>query len=317
MKAVVLKAVVARLRAATDSDVADAARRSPAAMTAALVLLTLCAVALCADWIAPFGPVDGATPSAANALTPPLTLDPITGERFWLGTDALGRDMLSTTLYGLRISVFVALTAALVAVTLGVGLGLLAGSVGGWIDAAAMWVADMQTSFPSIMIAMLIFAAANGLIPHDARGESAIWALTLAISLSAWPPYARAVRDAATREMGKSYIAAARLAKRSGVAIMVWHVLPNVVRPALSLAAASLSLALIAETTLSYLGVGAPPTQPSLGALIRLGQDYLFTGEWWILAVPAATLLALASSATVLGYWLGERLRDATPPRPR
>jgi peptide/nickel transport system permease protein len=234
-----------------------------------------------------------------------------TGETFTLGTDDQGRDLLSAIIFGLRVSLFVGLTAVILAMVLGVSLGLLAGYRGGWVDSVIMRAADIQVTFPSILIAMLIFGIARGLLPPDLRDELAITVLIIAIGLSEWVPFARTVRGTTMVEKEKEYVKAARLIGLSGRQIMLRHILPNVLSPVLVIATITLALAIIAEATLSFLGVGAPPTEPSLGTLIRIGQDFLFSGEWWILLFPAATLLALALSVNLLGDWL----RDTLNPR--
>ena len=232
---------------------------------------------------------------------------------FLMGTDDQGRDVFSTILYGMRISLFVGASAVLFAMTLGIVLGLIAGYFEGWSGTIIMRIADVQLTFPSILVAMLIFGIAKGFTPIEYRDQMAIWVLILAIGLSDWVQFARVVRGATLVEKRKDYVAAAKLIGRSSFAIMVRHILPNALSPVLVIATISLALAIISEATLSFLGVGAPPTQPSLGTLIRIGQGYLFSGEWWILFFPACTLLALALSVNLLGDWL----RDALNPRLR
>ncbi|NNE79383.1 MAG: ABC transporter permease, partial [Silicimonas sp.] len=217
----------------------------------------------------------------------------------------------STILYGMRISLFVGFAAVILGLVIGVTLGLVAGYFGGWSDAIIMRIADIQLTFPSILVAMLIFGVAKGFTPVEYRDQLAIWVLILSIGLSDWVQFARVVRGATLVEKGKEYVQAARLIGRGTLPIMFRHILPNVLSPVLVIATINLALAIIAEATLSFLGVGAPPTQPSLGTLIRIGQNYLFSGEWWILFFPAGTLLALALSVNLLGDWL----RDALNPK--
>ncbi|WP_299350792.1 ABC transporter permease [uncultured Shimia sp.] len=300
-----------RLRRALDSDLYYAFRRSPVAMVSAAVSLLLILSAVFAPLIATTNPFDPTSLNLMNGFTPPMTPNAFTGESFLLGTDDQGRDVFSTILYGMRISLFVGFSAVLFAVILGIFLGLLAGYFGGWIDSFIMRTADVQLTFPSILVAMLIFGIAKGITPIEHRDQMAIWVLILAIGLSDWVQFARVVRGATLVEKNKDYVSAARLIGRRPSAIMLRHILPNILSPVLVIATISLALAIIAEATLSFLGVGAPPTQPSLGTLIRIGQGYLFSGEWWILFFPACTLLALALSVNMLGDWL----RDVLNPR--
>ena len=302
-----------RLRRLLDSDLWASFIRSKVTVVAAAVTLTLMSSAVLAPAIAPTNPHDPASLNLMNGFTPPLAPNAFTGESFLMGTDDQGRDVFSAILYGLRISLFVGVMAVALAMLIGVTLGLIAGYVGGWIDAVIMRVADIQLTFPSILVAMLIFGIAKGFTPPDMRDEMAIWVLIFAIGLSDWVQFARTVRAAAMVEAKKEYVAAARLIGRAPGAIMLRHVAPNTMGPVLVIATISLALAIIAEATLSFLGVGAPPTEPSLGTLIRIGQGFLFSGEWWILFFPAATLLLLALSVNLLGDWL----RDALNPRLR
>lgn len=303
--------VPSRMRRALDSDLFHAFKRSPVAMVSAVVAAVLILSAVFAPLIAPTNPFDPASLNLMNGFTAPMAPNAFTGETFLLGTDDQGRDVFSTILYGMRISLFVGFAAVLFAVVLGIFLGLLAGYFGGWADSFIMRAADVQLTFPSILVAMLIFGIAKGITPVENRDQMAIWVLILAIGLSDWVQFARVVRGATLVEKGKDYVSAARLIGRKPYAIMLRHILPNILSPVLVIATISLALAIIAEATLSFLGVGAPATQPSLGTLIRVGQGFLFSGEWWILFFPACTLLALALSVNMLGDWL----RDALNPR--
>ncbi|MEM7377914.1 MAG: ABC transporter permease [Pseudomonadota bacterium] len=285
-------------------------RHAPLAMVALLTVCALVGVAVFAPWVAPHNPFDPATLNLMNAFTPPGEANAFTQQRFVLGTDDQGRDILSTILHGLRVSLFVGFAAVGLGMLIGVSLGLISGYVGGWVDALIMRIADVQLTFPSILVAMLIFGIAKGITPVAYRDEVAIWVLILAIGLSDWVQFARVVRGATLVEREKEYVQAAQLIKRSAVSIMVRHILPNVLSPVLVIATISLALAIIAEATLSFLGIGAPPTQPSLGTLIRVGQGFLFSGEWWILFYPSLTLLILALAVNLLGDWL----RDALNP---
>ncbi|WP_372611709.1 ABC transporter permease [Aquicoccus sp.] len=302
-----------RLRRTWDSDLFWSFRNAPVAMASSFVVIVLILGAVLAPLIAPHDPFSPGTLNLMNGFTPPGQANAMTGDMFLLGTDDQGRDVFSTILYGMRISLFVGFSAVLLAMVLGVTLGLLAGYVGGWTETIIMRVADVQLTFPAILVAMLIFGIAKGITPPEYRDEMAIWVLILAIGLSDWVQFARVVRGATLVEKNKEYIQAARLIGRTPFSIMLRHILPNVLNPVLVIATISLALAIIAEATLSFLGVGAPPTKPSLGTLIRIGQEFMFSGEWWILIFPAATLLALALSINLLGDWL----RDALNPRLR
>lgn len=295
------------------SDFMYSFRRAPVAVASFAVVTLMVLAAICAPLIAPYNPFDPASLNLMNGFSAPMQPNAFTGDSFWLGADDQGRDVFSTILYGLRVSLFVGAAAVLLAMVLGITLGLLAGYVGGWTESIIMRIADVQLTFPAILVAMLIFGVAKGITPVEYRDQMAIWVLILAIGLSDWVQFARVVRGATLVEKNKDYVAAARLIGRTGPAIMLRHILPNVLSPVLVIATISLALAIIAEATLSFLGVGAPPTQPSLGTLIRIGQGFLFSGEWWILLFPSLTLLALALSVNLLGDWL----RDALNPRLR
>jgi len=304
-------AAPSRVSRAWQSDFAHKFRHSPVAIISFSVMALLMLGALFAPLIAPHDPFDPGTLNLMNGFSAPGVPNAFTGETFSLGTDGQGRDVFSTILYGMRISLFVGFAAVLFAMILGVTLGLIAGYMGGWTETIIMRAADVQLTFPAILVAMLIFGIAKGITPVEYRDQMAIWVLILAIGLSDWVQFARVVRGATLVEKNKEYVQAARLIGRRSGAIMLRHILPNVMSPVLVIATISLALAIIAEATLSFLGVGAPPTTPSLGTLISIGQGFLFSGEWWILFFPAVTLLALALSVNMLGDWL----RDALNPR--
>ena len=299
------------LRRAKESDLYWSFRQSPVAIVSAFVAITLILAAIFAPLIAPYNPFDPSTLNLMNGFSKPGEPNAFTGETFILGTDDQGRDMLSTILYGMRISLFVGFMAVIFAMVLGVTLGLIAAYIGGRTDAIIMRIADVQLTFPAILVAMLIFGIAKGFTPIHLRDQMAIWVLIVSIGLSDWVQFARVARGAALVEKQKEYVEAAILIGRTPTAIIFRHILPNVLSPLLVIATISLALAIIAEATLSFLGVGAPPTEPSLGTLIRIGQGFLFSGEWWILFFPALTLLLLALSVNLLGDWL----RDALNPK--
>ena len=277
----------------------------------ALLVLTACVLlAVLAPWLASQNPFDPAALDLLDAFTRPGEAG-ISGRTDWLGADDQGRDVLSAILYGLRMSVLVGGVSVLLSMLIGVGLGVLAGYRGGWVDALIMRLADVQLTFPVLLVALLSFGIARGALPAGYRDDMAIYVIIAAIALSDWVQYARTVRGAVMVEKQKDYVAAARLLGRPPPVILCQHILPNVLAPVLVIGTISLALAIVAESTLSYLGVGLPSTQPSLGTLIRIGQGFLFSGEWWILLFPALMLLALALSVNLVGDWL----RDALDPR--
>jgi peptide/nickel transport system permease protein len=300
-----------RLKAWANSDVGHSFRSSPVAMGAALLAFICVFCAVFAPWVAPHNPFDLTTLELSNARLPP-SWSGGGNPSFFLGTDDQGRDILSALMYGTRISLAVGLASVLLSVGVGVALGLLAGFVGGWLDALLMRMCDVMLSFPSILVALLIAGVGRALFPN-AHDSLAFGVLILSISLTGWVQYARTVRGSTLVERNKEYVHAARVTGVSGARIMRRHVLPNVLGPVLVLATIQGATAIITEATLSFLGVGAPPTSPSLGTLIRVGNDYLFSGEWWITIFPGAMLVVIALSVNLLGDWL----RDALNPRLR
>jgi len=300
--------LIARLR---DSDLWWSFSRSPLTVAAALVTVLFVVGALFAPWLAPHDPFDPRTLKLLDAFTPPVwTAD---GKPdYLLGTDNQGRDVLSTIMYGGRISLLVSLAAIALSVTFGVGLGLAAGFRGGWVDTLIMRVADIQLTVPAILIALTLDGVARVALPrmHD---QFAVWVLVLSIGFANWPQFARVTRATTLAEKSKDYVSAARIIGISGTKIALKHVLPNALGPVLVIATIGLALAIIAEASLSFLGVGMPPTQPSLGTLIRIGNAFLFSGEWWIVIFPALALMVLSLAVNLLGDWL----RDALNPKLR
>ncbi|WP_127996997.1 ABC transporter permease [Piscinibacter defluvii] len=301
----------AALRRFFDGDLWHSFRASPVAMAAAVIALVCAAGAFLAPWFAPHDPFDLATLELADARLPPAWADEGRA-KYLLGTDDQGRDVLSALMYGARISLVVGLASVLLSMALGVSLGLLAGFVGGRLDALLMRICDVMLSFPSILVALLIDGVGRALFPN-AHDTLAFAVLILAIALPGWVPYARTVRGSTLVERRKEYVQAARLIGVPPLRIMRRHVLPNVLGPVLVLATIQVATAILIEATLSFLGVGVPPTQPSLGTLIRNGNDALFSGEWWVTIFPGAVLVLIALSVNLLGDWL----RDALNPRLR
>ena len=297
---------------AWDSDLAYSFRRSPVAMISAIVLAICLFCAVFAPWVAPHNPFDLRTLNLSDALKPP-SWEAEGNPAFLLGTDDQGRDVLSAIMFGARISLAVSFAAVALAMILGVSLGLLAGYVGGRVDAVIMRIADVQLSFPAILIALLIDGVARVMLPRGSHDNVALAVLIIAIGLSNWVQYARTVRGSTMVEKSKEYIQAARVIGLSPLAIMRRHLLPNVLGPMLVIATINMATAITTEATLSFLGVGVPVTQPSLGTLIRVGNDFLFSGEWWITIFPGIALVVMVLSINLLGDWL----RDALNPRLR
>jgi peptide/nickel transport system permease protein len=303
---------IAGLKKALDSDIFYSFTRSPTVVVAAIVTIIYITASMTAPWIAPHQVFDVKTIDLMDAFTPPAWL-PDGLAKFPLGTDDQGRDVLSTILFGSRVSLLVAFASIFLAMIIGVGLGLISGYAGGRTDAFIMRIADIQLTFPAILIALLINGLARGFLPQGLHDEVAIYVLIIAIALARWVQFARTVRSSTMVEKNKEYVKAARVIGRHPAAIMFQHVLPNVTGPVLVIATISLALAVIIEASLSFLGVGVPSTQPSLGTLIRIGNNYLLSGEWWMTIFPSGALIVLVLSINLLGDWL----RDALNPKLR
>ncbi len=293
-----------------DSDFVYSFRRTPSAMVSAAALLLFILVALFAPWLAPQNPFDPAALELANARLPPAWL--ADGQlRFPLGTDGQGRDLLSVLMFGLRISLLVSFCATLFSLVIGVTLGLVSGYAGGRIDNLIMRLADMQLSFPTILVALLIDGLSRALLPRSVHEQLALFVVVFAIGISTWVQYARTVRGATLVEKSKDYVHAAKLIGMGPLRILFKHVLPNVLGPVLVIATLSLGLGILTEATLSFLGLGVPPTSPSLGTLIRIGNEVLFSGEWWVTVMPGVCLVILVLAINLLGDWL----RDVFNPK--
>jgi peptide/nickel transport system permease protein len=294
------------------SEAVRALRRSKVAAVAAIVLVLAVGAAAFASWVAPYDPYDLRSLDLANALVPPAWLD---GGRttYWLGTDDQGRDLWSAILYGARISLAVGIASVALAVAIGVALGLVAGYAGGRVDALIMRFADVQLSFPAILIALLIDGVARAALPQAAQSHAALAVLVVSIAAANWVQYARSVRSSTLVEKRREYVQAARVIGIRPLAIMRRHLLPNVLGPVVVLATINVATAIVTEATLSFLGVGVPVTEPSLGSLIRIGNDFLFSGEWWITIFPGTALVVLVLAINLVG----DALRDALDPRAR
>lgn len=300
----------ARLAALADkNDVVYSFVTTPAAWFSAAVLVVLVAAALLAPWLSSVNPFDLGSLDVTDAHLPPAWAEE--GDaRFWLGTDDQGRDLLSAILYGLRLSLSISLVSVVLSIVIGVGLGVTAGFAGGWIDTVLMRVCDVMLSFPAILVALLADGILRSAFPGAAHESVAYFVLIFAITLSGWVPYARTVRGLTLVEKGKEFVMAAELIGEKKLTVMRRHILPNVLGPVFVLAAVNVATAVMTEATLSFLGVGVPPTTPSLGTLIRIGNDYLFSGEWWICIFPGIVLIAVVLAVNLLGDWL----RDAVNP---
>lgn len=295
-----------------DSDLWWDFKHSPLVMTSAAITALMFLVALFAPQVAPYDPFDMASIDLLDALRPPAWAEG--GSLAYLfGTDDQGRDVFSTILYGSRISLLVGFLSVIMAMLIGVLVGLIAGYKGGWLDAVLMRIADIQLSFPAILVALLIDGVVRGILPRGAHEELAVLVLIVAIGLSFWVQFARTVRGSTLVERTKEYVLAAQVTGLPDTLIVFRHILPNVMGPVLVIATIQLALAIIIEATLSFLGVGVPPTSPSLGTLIRIGNDYLFSGEWWITVFPGLALIVLVLAVNFLGDWL----RDALNPKLR
>jgi peptide/nickel transport system permease protein len=295
-----------------DSDIWYSFKKSRVTVIAACVTAVIILSAIAAPLIAPHTPFDPATLDLMDAFTPPFWYDDGTS-KFLFGTDDQGRDLFSTIMYGSRISIFVGFASILLAMIIGITLGLLSGYIGGAVETFIMRIADVQISFPAILIAMLIYGVALSLLPNERHDDMTVWVLILAIGLANWVNFARTVRGSTLVEKNKEYVQSARVIGRKRATIMFRHILPNVMGPVLVIATIGLAIAILTEATLSFLGVGVPPTKPSLGTLIRIGQDFLFAGEWWIVIFPGAALAVLVLAVNLLGDWM----RDALNPKLR
>jgi peptide/nickel transport system permease protein len=301
-----------RVAAVFDNDLLHSFFRNKVAMLAALVTVIIMIAALLAPWIAPHDPFDLTQLNLLDSNSPPAWMEG-GDRRFLLGTDDQGRDIFSTILYGSRLSLTVGFLSVAFAAVLGIALGLIAGYTGGTTDSVIMRIADVQLTFPAILIALLIDGTARAMFGEQRNEQLVFWVLVLSIGLSFWVQYARTVRGSTLVEKNKEYVQAARLIGIHPIKILFRHVLPNVMGPVLVIATINLVLAIILEATLSFLGVGLPPTQPSLGTLIQIGNKYLFSGEWWIAIFPGMVLASLALAVNLLGDWL----RDALNPKLR
>lgn len=298
------------LRRFWESDLMWSFRHTPYAVVSLTLVMVVFAVALLANWTAPHSPFDLASFNLLDSELPPMWVDGGSAT-FPLGTDTQGRDILSLIIYGARLSLFVGFASVCFALVVGVSLGLLSGYAGGWVDALIMRTADVKLSFPAILVALLINGVARGFLPPDYHNSIAIPVLIFSIGMSGWVHYARTVRGVVMVERKKEYVQAAHIVGRNGFQVAVLHVLPNTMSPVTVIATINLATAILLESTLSFLGVGVPPTEPSLGTLIKVGSEYMFSGIWWMTVFPSILLVVLVLAVNLFGDWL----RDALNPR--
>lgn len=301
-----------RLTRVWDSDVSWSFRHSPVAIVSALAVLICFVGAFGCGVLAPHDPFNLASLSLSNSFLPPVPLHGSSWS-FVFGTDDQGRDMLSAIMYGTRISLVVGFASIILALVIGIAAGLLAGYFGGITDAALMRAADVQLSFPSLLIALLVDGIVRTVLPRGEQNALELYVLIFAIGISRWPQFARTVRGSTLIERGREYVMAAKVIGIGPIRIMVSHILPNVMGPVLVLATINLGLAILDEATLSFLGLGLPPTEPSLGTLISTGNNFLYSGDWWIAVFPGIVLAGMVLAINLLGDWL----RDALNPRLR
>jgi peptide/nickel transport system permease protein len=300
------------LPALRDSDVWYKFTASPLTVAAALIALAMIVCAVLAPWIAPHDPFDPQSIDLMNSLIPPVW-SPDGSWDFILGTDDQGRDLLSAILYGARISILVGFVSVGFAVIVGLIAGLISGYIGGVLDTVIMRIVDIQMTFPAIMVALLVDGITRSMLPKDQHDSLAIFVIIFSLGLSIWPQIARTVRASTMVEKNREYVQAARVMGRSAPVIMLRHVMPNVLGPVLVIATINLGVAILGEATLSFLGVGISASEPSLGTLIRIGNNFLFSGERWIVLFPGLTLALLVLSVNLLGDWL----RDVLDPKLR
>ncbi|MCK3779345.1 ABC transporter permease [Ensifer sesbaniae] len=280
-------------------------RRLPpvSVVIASLVLAIMLILVIFAPLIAPMDPRDVASYSLMDMEIPPVFMEG-GDSRFLLGTDNQGRDLVSVILFGLRISVVIGLGAVVFAAMLGVVLGLIAGFFGGMVDGIVMRVADIFVSFPTILVALLISGIARAQLSADAMLAWAPLVLIFSIAINEWVQYARTVRASTMVEIARDYVRAAKVIGLPSPRIMARHILPNIMSSVMVIATINLAGAILTEATLSFLGAGMPPTYPSLGTLIRIGNQFLFSGLWWIAVMPATVLVILVLAVNVIGDYL-------------
>lgn len=291
------------LRKFLESETVESFLETPSAVVSAIVLLVIVLSALLAPWISSQNPHDLTQLFLDKSEIPPIWVEG--GQLpYLLGTDNQGRDVFSAILYGSRISLLIGFLSVLAASIIGIAVGLTAGYFGGWVDAILMRFGDLMLSIPNLLVAILITAMFREVLPPNLRGDLAPLVLTGAIVMTSWVTYARLVRASTLVESKKEYVLAARILRVRSTGIMVAHIMPNALTPLLVAAPLQLGLAVLAEAVLSFLGVGMPPDRPSLGTLIRIGNEYFFSGSWWVVIFPAVQLTLIILSVNLLGDWM-------------
>lgn len=293
-----------------NSNMAYSFRRNPVAVVSLVIFALIAILALLAPLIAPFNPYDPAQIDIMNSEYPPIWIDGAEPQ-FIFGTDDQGRDLWSTILYGTRLSLLIGLCAVTLQAFLGISIGLIAGYVGGRLDSLLMRMADIQLSFSTLMVAIIFLAVTQAMFGSETFNQYAIYFLIAVIGISEWPQYARTVRATVLAEKKKEYVDSARVLGFGPMRIMIRHILPNSLSPIFVISTVQVANAIISEASLSFLGLGMPPNQPSLGSLISSGFDYIFSGSWWITAIPGVVLVVLVLVINLLGDWM----RDVLNPK--
>jgi len=293
-----------------DSFLWHSFKNDKVAIVSVVVFLTFACTAILAPVISPYDPYDLVILDIMDSEIPPVWSEE-GEERFLLGTDSQGRDMLSAIFYGMRTSLLIGLCAVILQATLGIIFGLLAGYVGGKVDSFLMRVADIQLSFSTMMVAIIMLAIFQASFGTERYNDLAIFMLIMVIGIAEWPQYARTVRASVLAEQEKEYIDAARVLGFSSIRIMFRHILPNTLSPVLVISTVQVANAIMSEAALSFLGLGMPVTQPSLGSLISSGFEFIFSGSWWITVIPGVVLIVLVLVINLLGDWL----RDVLNPK--
>jgi len=293
-----------------ESDLAYYYRRDKVAIASSLAFLIFVLMALFSPLIAPFDPYDLTQLDLMDSEMPPSWIEG-SDPRFFLGTDDQGRDLWSTILYGMRVSLLIGICAVLLQGTIGIVIGLVSGYIGGKVDNLLMRIADVQLSFSTLMVAIIVLAIVKSAFGGDTYSNWAMVILILVIGLSEWPQIARTVRSSVLAEKEKEYVDAAHVMGFGPVRIMFKHILPNCLSPIFVISTVQIANAIITEAALSFLGLGMPVTQPSLGSLISIGKEYLFSGSWWITLIPGFFLVAIVIAINLMGDFL----RDVFNPR--